>query len=81
MYCSLEDLLIKAACQQDFTAEFQKVTDFYADDLNASSLSAQFATFASHFTDTSNPVNLTDCLKFYQKGHSLSLVKFANFCW
>ena len=31
MYCNLESLLIKAACQQDFAAaEFQKVTDFYA---------------------------------------------------
>ena len=65
MYCNLEGLLTKAACQQDFTTEFQKVTDFYGDYLNTSSLSAQFATFASHFTDTSNPVTLNECLEVY----------------
>ena len=38
----------------------------YADDLNASSLSAQLAAFASHFSDTSNAVTLNDCLEYLQ---------------
>ena len=66
MYCNLEGLLIKVANQQDFSTEFQKVTEFYADDFNASSLSAQLTAFASPFPDTSKPVTLADCLDYLQ---------------
>ena len=38
----------------------------YADDLNASSLSAQLAAFASHFSDKCNAVTLNDCLEYLQ---------------
>ena len=38
MYCNLENLLTKAANQQDFSTELQKVTDFYGDDLDTRSL-------------------------------------------
>ena len=66
MYCNLEGLLIKAARQQDFSAEFQAVTDFYGDDLQASSLSAQLTTFGSQFTDSPDLVTLDDCLSYLQ---------------
>jgi len=61
MYCNLEGVQIKAARQQDFSAEFQAVTDFYGDDLQASSLSAQLTTFGSQFTDSPDLVTLNDC--------------------
>ena len=64
MYCNLEGLLTKAANQQDFTQEFQKVTEFYGTDLNASNLSAQLTTLASQFTGSTDPVTLSDCLKY-----------------
>lgn len=63
MYCNLEGLLIKAANQEDFTQEFQKVTEFYETDLNGSNLSVQLTTLASQFMGSSNPVTLSDCLE------------------
>jgi len=47
MYHNLEGLLIKAGNQEDFTQDFQKVSEFYGTDLNASKLSAQLTTLAS----------------------------------
>ena len=79
MYCNLEGLLIKAANQQDFSTEFQTVTDFYAD-LNASSLSAQLTAFASHFSDTSNPITLADCLDYLQSLSDGTRSYFSEVC-
>ena len=39
MYCNIENLITKAANQQDLSTELQKVTDFYRDHLDTSSLS------------------------------------------
>ena len=80
MYCNLESLLIKAAYQQDYTVGFQKVNDFYADDLTASSLSAQLAAFASHFRNTSNAVTLNDCLKYLQSLSDGAQSYFSEVC-
>ena len=55
-----------AARQQDFSAKFQAATDFYGDDLQASSLSAQLTTFGSQFTDSPDLVTLDDCLSYLQ---------------
>ena len=64
MYCNIENLLTKAANQQDFSTELQKVTDFYGDDLDTSSLSVQLTNFASHFIGSTDTVTLQDCLEY-----------------
>ena len=64
MYCNIENLLTKAANQQDFSTELQKVTDFYGDDLDTRSLSVQLTNLASHFTGSSDTVTLQDCLEY-----------------
>ena len=81
MYCNLQSLLIKAACQQDFNVAFQKVTDFYTDDLNASSLSAQLAAFASHLVTHLTLLLLMIALNVYKvclMGLSFTLAKFSS---
>jgi len=67
MYCNLEGLFIKAANQQDFLDELQKITDFYKDDLNSSSLSVQLTNFGSHFDDVTSTVTLQDCLQYLRQ--------------
>ena len=44
--------------------ELQKVTDFYGDDLDTSSLSVQLTNFASHFIGSTDTVTLQDCLEY-----------------
>ena len=75
MYCNLEDLLIKAANQQDFTQEVLKVTEFYGPDLNASNQSARLTTLASQFTGSTDPVTLYEA---YQKEVGPCLVKYVK---
>lgn len=48
MYCNFKGLLTKAA-NQDFSHELQKITNFYKDDLNPTSLSVQLTNLDSHF--------------------------------
>ena len=81
MYCNIKILLTKVANQQDFFTELQKVTDFYAYDLDTSSLSVQLTNFASHFIGSSDTVILQDYLKHavYQKV-SLFLIKSLPGC-
>ena len=81
MCCNLENLLIKVACQQDFNVELQNVTDVYADDLNASSLSAQLAAFASHLVTHLTLLLLMIALNIYKvclMGFSFTLAKFSK---
>ena len=66
MYCNLEGLLTKAANQQDFSDELQKITDFYKDDLNPSSLSVQLTNLGSHF-DHGSTITLQDCLQYLRQ--------------
>lgn len=49
MYCNLEQLLIKACQQVDFTNELQTVCAFYKDDVNNELLKAQLLTFGIEF--------------------------------
>ena len=56
MYCNMENLLTKAANQQDLSTELQKITDFYGDDLDTNSLSVQLTNLASHFTSSSDTI-------------------------
>ena len=67
MYHNLEDLLIKAANKQDFSVELQKITDFYKDDLNPSSLSVQLTNLRSHFDDITSAVTFRDCLQYLRQ--------------
>ena len=72
MYRNLEDLLIKAANMQDFSVELQKITDFYKDDLNPSSLSVQLTNLGSYFGDVTSAITLQDCLQYLR--HQMKLV-------
>ena len=56
MHCNLENLLTKAANQNDFSTELQKVTYFYGYDLDTNSISVQLANLVSHFTGSSDIV-------------------------
>ena len=58
MYCNLQNLLMKTANQQDFHTELQKVTDFYEDDVDASSLAVQLSITFYWFIRHSNTARL-----------------------
>ena len=49
VYRNLEQLLLKASQNFDFSAEFTFVTSFYGDDLQTETLHAQLLTFATEF--------------------------------
>jgi len=64
MYCNMENLLTKAANQQDFSTELHKVADFYGDDLDTQSLSVQLVNLGSHFSGSTDSITLQDCLEY-----------------
>jgi len=81
MYCNLESLLIKVANQEDFTQEFQKVTEFYKGDLNASN-----RLLSLPLKHQNSQIRLIQSLlvtaliiyEAYQKGVDSFLVKYAR---
>ncbi len=69
VYKNLEQLLLKASINSDFSAEFTFVTSFYGEDLQAESLRAQLLTFAIEFkrvfSETSSKHTVYDIKKFF----------------
>ena len=57
VYRNLEQLLLKASQNLDFSAEFTFVTSFYGDDLQTETLHAQLLTFATEFKRVFSPEN------------------------
>ena len=48
-YKNLENLILKVAKDQDYTEEFDFVTDFYGSDFNKDSLKSELETFQASF--------------------------------
>lgn len=61
---NLQNLLIKAANQENFEDEFKTVTDFYGTDIQPSILQVQLETLSQYFSDTTSKVNLLDIISF-----------------
>ena len=62
LYCNLENLLLKAAKRDDYTAELQFVLDYYGDDLDHSLLATHLELFTTsiNMTEHNNQPNLFD---------------------
>lgn len=67
MYRNLEELLVHAANQKDYSKQLDEVLSFYADDVQLQLLQAQLQTFASHFASTDGSVSLGDCLSYLRE--------------
>lgn len=67
MYQNLEELLIKAANNKDFSSELEKIVSFYGDDFEATELSSQLEIFSSSFnSESSSQVTLREAIKCVQ---------------
>ena len=62
IYCNLENLLLKAASNDDYTAEFQFVLDYYGDDFDCSLLRTHLELFITciNTTEDNNQLTLLD---------------------
>ena len=59
IYCNLESLLLKAANQENYSVELQKVISFYGNDFNESELSTQLQIFGTNFAREAQPSKIT----------------------
>ena len=67
MYRNLEELLVHAANQKDYSRQLDEVVSFYTDDVQPQLLRAQLQIFASHFASADGSVSLRDCLSFLRE--------------
>ena len=59
IYCNLESLLLKAANQENYSVELQKVISFYGNDFDESELSTQLQIFGTNFAREAQPSKIT----------------------
>lgn len=67
VYRNLEELLVRAANQKDYSEQFDEVVSFYKDDLEPHQLRSQLQAFASHFAAAGESVSLRDCLSYLRQ--------------
>ena len=83
IYRNLEEVLIKAANNDDYTAELQEVIAFYGSDLKADELSTQLSIFTTKFTSehqTSKKATLGDVVKFMRSLTVGQRIFFSEVC-
>ena len=67
MYRNLEELLMHAANQKDYSRQLDEVVSFYTDDVQPQLLQAQLQIFANRFTSADGSVSLRDCLSYLRE--------------
>ena len=83
MYHNIQDLLLKAARNEDYEAEVKHVTEFYASDVNAYQLKTQLQVFSQTAASKFDKRELTLQMlsSFLNTSHQLNRSTYQNFAF
>ena len=80
LYSSLEQLLLKAVCKENYSSEFDLVTKFYGPDLNVHALEMQLQIFATNFIMEGKKTSIKDILKYLRNISSAQRALLSEIC-